>query len=367
MVTYICNRCGKYFNKKNKFDKHLNRTYMCQINKNHKKDVDEYFCNVCNKKYARQDTMNRHLKSKKHEINMKTYKKVKKINIINGDTMNVNNNNINNGDMIINNNKNYYFISPFGQEETKKLTSLEKISTLLSQENPIIEIILITNLNPKKPEYHNIGYTDIKSGYGIIFNGKTWERKEVNAMFNELLMTKKNDLFKIRLEISPFLSDEHKKIIEEKLQNVQNNVEPKLEHHIKSKNKLVTNIKTHFVNGRSIVKEAIKKSGVPIEKIPNEHPDSWIDEYDFDDIDKQLELINSKKESARDMLKIINHIDHQILSKIIDEARTLDEISVIIRLITKSYYFKNNINEDTVKKQMQNEVIMNKILFGKQD
>lgn len=108
------------------------------------------------------------------------------------------------GNVIVgnNNNNNYYYISPFGKEEINKLTIIEKMSILLSQENPIIEIILITNLNPDKPEYHNIGYTDLKSGYGIIFNGKTWERKEINIIINELLAAKKNDLFKIKLEIN---------------------------------------------------------------------------------------------------------------------------------------------------------------------
>ena len=228
MVVYTCERCKKEFNKKNEYTRHLNKIYPCQINENtEKKKLDEYFCDVCNKEYARLDTMNRHLESKKHKMNtimkMKTNKKIKNIQI-NGDAKNSNSitaNNVtaNNGDVVINNNNNnnYYIISPFGQNEIDKLSTLEKISTLLSQENPIVEIILITNLNPNKPEYHNIGYTDLKSGYGVIFNGKTWERKEINVIINELMMTKKNDLFKIRIEISPFLSEEHKKIIEEKL------------------------------------------------------------------------------------------------------------------------------------------------------
>ncbi len=148
MVVYTCDRCDKCFNRKNKFDLHMNRIYPCKINKD-KNETPEYFCELCNETYARLDTMNRHLKSKKHEINVNTNKNIKKVNI----NKNNNKNGImaNNGDVIINKNKNYYFISPFGQEETKNLSSLEKISALLSEENPIIEIILITNLNPKKP------------------------------------------------------------------------------------------------------------------------------------------------------------------------------------------------------------------------
>lgn len=64
---------------------------------------------------------------------------------------------------------------------------------------------------------------------------------------------RKNDLFKIKLEINQYLSEEHEKLIEEKLQNVKDNVEPRLEHHVRSKGKLMTNIKTHFVNGKNII------------------------------------------------------------------------------------------------------------------
>ncbi len=369
MTLYTCERCKKNFNRKNEYENHLNRLYPCQTDKVISKQKIEYSCNICNKKYVRLDTLRRHFETKTHKNNDKN----QKININTGDMTNITNKNSNNGivnnnngNVVINkNNKNYYFISPFGQEEISKLTSLEKMATLLSQENPIIEIILITNLNPHKPEYHNIGYTDLKSGYGVMFNGKTWERKEVNAMINELLMLKKNDLFKIRLEISPYLSKEHKKIIEEKLQNVRDNVEPRLEHHVKSKKKLIKNLKTHLVNNRSIVQEAIIKSGAPIEGIKNDNSSSWMNEYNFDDIDKKIEKVKSKKDSVRNMLKYINHLDHETMIKIIDTAQNLNEISVINRLLIRSMIDKNDINEETIKQQIKKDDKLNEIIFGK--
>ncbi len=36
-----------------------------------------------------------------------------------------------------------------------------------------------------------------------------------------------------------------------------------------------------------MIKEAVKKSGPPIEEIKNQTPNSWMDEYDFEDIDKK--------------------------------------------------------------------------------
>ena len=91
-----------------------------------------------------------------------------------------------------------------------------------------------------------------------------------------------------------------------------------------------------------------------------------MDEYDFEYMDKQIKLLNAKKQSTRDMLKIINcACDHKILLNVIDGARNLDEVSTINRLLVKSYCFKNNIDENTIKKQIEKDASLNKILFGK--
>ncbi len=367
MVVYTCGTCEKPFSKKYQYERHLNKIKQCHPpNNNMKMELEEFDCKICNKKFNRVDVLKRHYESEKHKTNMKAYKKKDK-NVYNLKKVNANrditigNNNNNNGNINSNNN-NYYFISPFGKEEITKLSIAEKMSTLLSKDNPIVEIILVTNLNPDKPEYHNIGYTDLKSGYGVIFNGKTWEKKEINGMINELLMTKKNDLYKIRIEISSFLSEEHKKIIEDKLQNVDDNVEPKLEHQVRSKKKLITNLKTHFVNGRSLVQDAIKNTGAPIDEIKYKKQDSWMDEYDFPYMEKQIKLINAKKDLAKDILKHIDHLDHKAILTIIDIAQTSDEISVINRLLIRSLVEKNDINTEIIKQQLKKDEEMNDLL-----
>ncbi len=363
MVVYTCDVCKKKFVKKFEYASHMNKIKKCSPNENHI-DIDDFKCKICKVTFSRKDTLKRHNETKKHKANVKINKQV-----------NINNNNNNNqikynnikGNLTVENkNKNinnYYYISPFAQEEINKLSIIEKMSTLLSQENPIIEIILITNLNPNKPEYHNIGYTDLKSGYGIIFNGKTWERKEINAIINELLAKKKNDLFKIKLEINQYLSDEHKKIIEEKLQNVKDNVEPRLEHHVKSKGKLLTNIKTHFYNGKNMIQEAIKNSGAPIEGIKTENNNLWMNEYNFEEIEKQINLINSKKELAKYILKNTHHLDHKTIMILIDSTENIDEINMINRLLTKSMINKNDINEEIIKEEILKDKQINDMLF----
>lgn len=82
-----------------------------------------------------------------------------------------------------------------------------------------------------------------------------------------------------------------------------------------------------------MIKEAIKNSGAPIERIKNEIPSSWMDEYDFEDIDKKIGLINKKKEQVKSMLEYIDHRDHKTLLKIIEKVQNFEEINVINRLL----------------------------------
>ncbi len=364
MVVYTCERCNKFFNKKFEYDKHINKISNCYPHKNDDIEPNDYYCEICCKNFSRIDALKRHNKSKKHIMKMSTHTKKININPIKYSNKNIKADrdvNINN-----NSNNNYYFISPFGQEEIAKLTTIEKMSTLLSKENPIVEIILITNLNPQKPEYHNVGYTDLKSGYGVMFNGKTWEKKEVNTMINDLLLTKKNDLFKIRLEMSPFLSSEHKKIIEEKLLNVKDNVEPRLEHHVTSKKKLVTNLKTHFVNGKAIIQQAIKNSGASFEENKSDNTDSWMNEYNFEDIDKQINLMNMKKNLVKFLAREMAKQNYSDVIKLINEASSLAEINVIDRLLSRSLISKIKIDQELINKEILKDMYINNVILNKE-
>jgi len=179
-------------------------------------------------------------------------------------------------------------------------------------------------------------------------------------------MSKKNDLFKIYIELDPFLSDSDSKEIKEKLLNVENNVEPKLEQHFKSKNKLATNLKTYFFNGRALVHDAIKKSDTPIEEYKNKPTESWMDRYDLDDINKQINLkkqkINIKKELAKDILNKTNDIDHEKISDVIDRTTDIDALNIINGLLIKSYLFNEDLNEKIIEKRIKKNIMINKFL-----
>jgi hypothetical protein len=272
-------------------------------------------------------------------------------------------------------NKNYYLISPFGQEEIDKLTTEEKFAIFLSDDNPIIMIIIKTNLNHHKIQYHNIGYTNLNSGYGFVFNGKSWEKKEIESIMNDLLNSKRKDLLKIYAEIKDFLSENDTKNIENKLDNVNNNIEPKLVHHVKSKKKLVMNLKTHFFNNRTLIIDAIKRSGKPIIENNNNNKNvknlPWNERYNIDDIDKKIKLkkqeikkLNLKKEFANIIITILNVTDHESLFDMVEQTTNCYDIDVINKILIRTYIMKDKISKEIIKSKIEENTLMNKIIFN---
>lgn len=269
MVKYICGRCKMFFDHKATYERHIGRKKKCNISTSGSKTTNDnqHICKICKKKYSRKDSLIRHKKSKLHKTNINNSKMMNS-KIFNNVSKNISIKGSNNSQTINSNNNNttnnYYFISPFNNEEINKLSTRDKLAIFSCDENPIIMIIIKTNLNPLLPQYHNIGYTDLNSGYGYIFNGNTWEKKDIKTIMNELLASKRKDLLKIHKEISEFLSKEDNKSINDVLYDIENIVMPKLYYHAKNKKRLVTNLKTQFYNNRNLITESIKKSGKPI-------------------------------------------------------------------------------------------------------
>lgn len=246
MVEHICKRCKTIYDNKTAYVRHINKKKKCKINKSSSKinkKNHRYHCRTCKKDYSGKAALMQHKKTKLHKTNINKPKKVKS----NKDSLKDTNKGLiagsqnkqtqinNSGNTTINN----YYISLFSGEEINKLTTQDKLDILsFSNDNPIIKIIVKTNLNPELPEYHNVGYVDLKSGHGFIFNGKTWQKKEIRSIMNELLNYKRRDLVKIHKQVSKYLSTENNKNINEILFDVENIVEPKLDHQVKFKKNL---------------------------------------------------------------------------------------------------------------------------------
>ena len=375
MVVYKCSRCKKEFLQKCKYTEHMNRKFPCAIKKkldNNDNDInpDESYCDICNKSFSRPDALKRHLETSKHKKksstaapinNNKIYKNKGTINQIIGDKNKITNNN-------------FYLISPFSQEEIDHLTTKEKLAIFFSNDDPIVLIIILTNLNPLTPQYHNVGYTNSHEGYGYIFNGKNWEIKPIQTIMNDLLYSKREDLLKIYREIKEYLTDDDHKDIEEKLDDLNCNVEPKLESDIKLRRKLIMNLKAKFVNNKHLVQAAIKNSNKEIidcEEPYNNHDFNIklkngisVDQLDIILKDKNQLLL--KKDVAYYILQKIDNIDNserQELVQNIDQTRDLKQINIIIQLITESFCSGDEINNDIIERKISEKMEINKFIM----
>jgi len=370
MVVHQCPKCSKIFNKKSNLTKHLNKKIHCDgINDSNLK------CKHCGKQFCRKDSLNRHIGT----IHANIINQAKQVNVVNGNYNNVQpitvDKIIYKGDVTINNNNNYFVLCPFSKEEIDKLTTDDKICIFSSDENPIIMIVFKTNLNPNATEYHNVGYPDLNKGYGYIFNGKTWIKKEIQSIINEMLNSKQKDLIKIHNEIKDFLPEEENKLIENKLIEIRNCVEPRLENHVRSKKRLVTNLKTQLCNNRHLLHESIKRSGKPIIGIEmNNKRRNILGNMTTEELDRLLKLkkineqkLDLKKELAKDLLHQIDEIqgnNYDSLMNLIDQTNDINNINIITRLLNKTFCFGNEINNEIVKKQIENEIEINRILFN---
>jgi len=367
MVIHECPKCHRKFQQKSHLENHINRKNPCTVEENQKNK-----CQYCNKSYSRKYTLDRHIKSIHDDI-------TKQADHINAENSNVYQNN-NSGDVIINNinsvtNKNYFMLYPFGQEEIEKLSTDDILCIFDSDDNPIIMIVIKTNINPEQKEYHNVGYTDLNSGYGYIFNGNTWIKKNIHSIINDMLNTKQKDLLKIYNVIKDLLPEGESKLIENKLTEIKDSVEPKLETHLRSKKRLVTNLKTQLYNNRHIVCESIKRSGKPIVgDLSNNKRRNILGDMTIEEFDKLLKLkkinnikLNLKQEMAKDLLsqiEEINHKNYDSLINVINKTTDLNEINIIIRLINKAYCFGDTINNEIVEKQIKKEAEIKKMIFN---
>lgn len=369
MVLYTCVRCQKCFDQKCKYLEHINKQKPCimqnkKINLNNKY---HHYCKRCDKSFSRVDALLRHKNSKLH----KQSKQIKNCNTkIIGDHNTINN--INNN-KIINNNIN--IILPFNDEEISKLSILDKLHLFMSGENPIVMIIIMTNLNPSYPEYHNVGYTDLKSSYGYIYDGKIWIKKEISAILNDLLNSKEKDLLKIYNYIKEYFSEEQNKNIQNDLSKIKKYyIEPKLDLDFKYKKNLITHLKAKFYNNRHLIIKSIK-NGLPICELPyNPLPQQSIFK-DGLNIDNIVELIqikerNSIKEqiSKKIALYLLNQISdlidtnqYKLISIIINKS-DLTDINIIINLLSNSIYFGCQINDQIINDKLHYEIDINKYI-----
>jgi hypothetical protein len=212
---YTCNRCKKNFDRKSNYDQHLNRMKKCKIiksiggSKTNKKITHK--CPKCNAGFTRKYSVVRHLQVCKNNIN----------NEING---NKNLNNIGNFNNLASKSENCNNINinliVFAKDGIKNISTKDLAEMLKSNKNIIESIISNVNLNPDKPQHHNICYSDIKSSYGEVYENKKWIKKKIDEIINVLVDAKIEDLNEILNDMNDFLNENTKKKIKEAIEIV---------------------------------------------------------------------------------------------------------------------------------------------------
>uniref|UniRef100_A0A6C0LTI3 C2H2-type domain-containing protein n=1 Tax=viral metagenome TaxID=1070528 RepID=A0A6C0LTI3_9ZZZZ len=205
-MSESCYKCNKKFANKRNLNRHKNN---CNVeNKN-----IEYKCDECNKLFTRKDSLNKH-----HKLGRcKNSKKIK--NNVNINTKG----NLNMTSSIVNSKKsNIYNINlmVFAKDGIKNISPKDLAKILKSDSNIFESIISNVNLNPNKPEHHNVYYADTKSTYGEVYENKKWVRKKIDEILNTLLDSKIEDLNEILNDMNDFLNKKTRNKIKESIENI---------------------------------------------------------------------------------------------------------------------------------------------------
>jgi hypothetical protein len=254
MIEYICGACGKKFNLKGNYDRHLHRKTPC-ITINHMDDmalveiknelIEDLKCIYCNEIFTRKYNLTRHMDGRckikkqhnekdkhmleilkqqdienkiielqimKHDMDEREKQfnalidkliKFEKVNDLKKGNNNSNNNiistNSNNNSNNVNNIS--ITINAHGKEDLSHLTEedYKKIFKLCNSSVPAF--IELKHFDKNHPENCNVFISNINSEYASVYNGNQWILKDKNKVIGDLyddncdyLIDKFNDL-----------------------------------------------------------------------------------------------------------------------------------------------------------------------------
>jgi hypothetical protein len=369
-TMHICERCDKIFYNRAHLEDHLNRKIPCiPTDTKNKNPVNKNYCEKCNKYFKRPYTLNRHIDTIHNNDNEIQNNAISNVKTNKNDT-----NQINTGS----NNKfviKQYNLLPFGKDGIDCLTTLEKIEIFFSEENPLKMIIEKVNLDPLKLNHHNVGYIDIHSGYGIIFDGDQWIIERIEVILEILLESKEKDLLKIYDELKDFLLDHANDNCKCVLNDINKIINPRNKIDAAAKRIFIGYLKKHLYNNRNLAIDAKKNTKIKtgINNHKNKSRNVLKEEYIAKDVDKQIKLknenlqkINLKKRLAIDILEKLEDFDdneYQLLADKINKITDINVIKVVIRLLNRTYYSNEKINEKVIQHEIDKDNVINKLLF----
>jgi uncharacterized C2H2 Zn-finger protein len=195
MVEYICEKCGKIWNRKNDYKRHINKKLACD---NHGMTIDKYDLLV--KELEKMRINNTQELEEMKKLNIELFKKVddleKKnndlelsISKINKTITNTHNTigTLNNG--TINNNNISINISTvaLGKEDLTFIDDNTSKKILNRGFNSMQELIRTIHFNKDKPEYHNIYMPNWRDNSKIlVFDGEQWNLINKDDIIDDL-------------------------------------------------------------------------------------------------------------------------------------------------------------------------------------
>lgn len=259
MVKLICPRCKKSFTRQMDYDRHINKKIKCMISDEPSKPNPIYECK-CGTTFGRLDNLKRHIKNLHNGdliyININTTNTINdQNNDFNGDKNNNINGNRNNINQNVYNNITigYANMFPFGKDGIDFLTFEEKIDIMCGKYNPLEATILMVNLDDNRYDHHNVGFPDLKSGFGIIYDGKNWVCEKISIIMDVLLESKEKDLMSIYNDIKCVLSKTDNNHLEACMNNCK-----LIRTNPKTREMFISHIKKHLYNKRNLALNARK-------------------------------------------------------------------------------------------------------------
>lgn len=162
-----------------------------------------YVCKDCDRTFTRADSLKKHInlgRCKKQKTKVTGNKNmVLEKNKIGNKCVIGNKNTVNNG-VVIN-------LVVFAKDGIGDMTYEELLVLLGSKNNLIEELTKVVNLNPEKPQHHNILYSDMKSTYGEVYENNKWVKKKINEILEKLIDAKMDDLNDILTEMGEYLNE----------------------------------------------------------------------------------------------------------------------------------------------------------------
>ena len=219
MVKYTCPKCKTNFANERNLTRHQK---TCGGSKSNKKT--EFKCKYCANSFTRKDSLDRHIKMNR----CKKYESIKNKQKIKGNN-NKQNTNITKGRTVTANNivespgsniYNFNFTFTFAKDGIKSI-SLKDLSEIVNSKNSIFEsMIKNVNLNPNKPQHHNVFYGNMQSSYGQVYENKEWVTKKIDEMLDTLIDAKREDLGEILNEMEDILNKKARNKIKEAIENM---------------------------------------------------------------------------------------------------------------------------------------------------